>query len=88
MKTRRQWLEDELPGLIAQRDAVASQVPPGLAKEYQTLRTRRAGIAVAALVDGRCSRCRMTIPFLMVREIRGGALRTCDNCGRIVVEPV
>lgn len=80
-------LNRELPELIAERDAVAGRVPPALLKEYRTLRVRRAGIAVAALVDGRCSRCRMTIPYIMTREIRGGMLRTCDTCGRIVVEP-
>lgn len=80
-------LNRELPELTAERDAVAGHVPPALLKEYRTLRARRAGIAVAALVDGRCSRCRMTIPYIMAREIRSGMLRTCDTCGRIVVEP-
>ena len=77
----------ELPGLTSQRDAVAAEVPAALLREYRNIRARRGGIAVTALVDGKCSRCRMTIPYVMSREVRGGLLRTCDNCGRIVVEP-
>ena len=80
-------LEGQVPEIVASRDALAAEVPPALMKQYQILRVRRAGIAVAALVDGTCSRCRMSIPYVMTREIRSGLLRTCDNCGRIVVEP-
>jgi predicted nucleic acid-binding Zn-ribbon protein len=80
-------LAAELPVLCDERAGAAAKLPAGLVKQYEALRPRRAGTAVAALVDGKCGGCRMVIPYIMVRDIRSGLLRTCDTCGRIVVEP-
>lgn len=80
-------LSEELPLTGEQRSALAAGLPGALCREYEALRPRRAGTAVVALVDGKCGGCRMTIPYIMVRQIRSGELRTCDTCGRIVVEP-
>ncbi len=80
-------LDEELPRLAQQRASLAAGLPAVLLKEYETLRPRRGGTAVVALADGKCSGCRMAVPYVMARDIRAGALRTCDTCGRIVVEP-
>jgi hypothetical protein len=74
-----------LPGLREDRQVLVSSLPPVLVSTYEHLRPMRGGVAVVALRDGRCGGCRMAMPFLTVRDAKAGMLRTCDNCGRIVV---
>jgi predicted nucleic acid-binding Zn-ribbon protein len=79
-------LDARLPRMREERSLQASVLPAGLLSPYEALRTRRPGTAVvASIVDGKCTGCRVGLPFLTVREARSGALRTCDNCGRILV---
>jgi len=79
-------LEAELPELRAERAAVSARLPAGLLSPYEALRARRPGAVVVAVVeDGKCSGCRVGLPFLTVREARAGTFHTCDNCGRILV---
>jgi len=86
LAARIQGLSAKLPELEVQRAQLAAAVLPDLLRQYEALRTRRGGIAVVALADGKCSGCRMAVPFMTVRDVRQGALRTCDSCGRIIVE--
>lgn len=79
-------LETELPKMGAGRVEAAAALPPDLLSAYETLRSKRPGSTVVAVVeDGKCSGCRMTLPFITVREARAGTLHTCENCGRILV---
>jgi predicted nucleic acid-binding Zn-ribbon protein len=87
LAARQAELGSELPGLQARREAQASSMRPELLKQYETARARRGGTVVAAMVDGKCTGCRMAVPLLMVREIRAGSLRACESCRRILVEP-
>lgn len=80
-------IEAELPGLAGRREAQTAELAAGLYTQYETLKGRRGGVAVVALIDGRCEGCRVTMPFMTIREIRGGKVRTCETCGRILVEP-
>lgn len=79
-------LTREIPRLEERRQAVAAALPQPLLTAYEGLRSRRGVGVVAAIRDGKCEGCRMGLPFLTVREVRSGELRTCDNCGRILVE--
>lgn len=86
LASRLTQLNAELPSLHQQRETAAAGLPAALLRQYQTTCTRRGGIGVAAVVDGKCVVCRMAVPFMTLREIRQGQLKTCDSCARIVVE--
>lgn len=79
-------LDVQLPSLRQQRETAAVGLPAALLRQYETTCTRRGGIGVAAVVEGKCAVCRMAVPFMTLREIRQGELKTCDSCARIVVE--
>ena len=70
------------------RAAAAAQVPPDLAKLYEDLRSKLAGVGAAKLVNGRCSGCHLTLPATELDRIRReppDAVIRCDQCGRILV---
>lgn len=81
-------LTSGLPLLEARRKEIAAGLPPALHSAYEGLRSRRGVGVVAAVRDSKCEGCRVGLPFVKVREVRSGELRTCDNCGRILVEPL
>jgi len=80
-------LTAEIPQLETQRTQAAGTLAPALLTAYEGLRTRRGVGVVATVRDSKCEGCRVGLSFLTVREVRSGELRTCDNCGRILVEP-
>ncbi len=67
------------------RESVASELPAGLLRKYQTLFKRRGGLALAAAHNGACLGCNMQLPpqqynkLLQVSEIE-----TCPHCNRIL----
>ncbi len=80
-------LTASLPQLEARRSETSAGLPPALQSAYEGLRSRRGVGVVATVRDSKCEGCRVGLPFVKVREVRSGELRTCDNCGRILVEP-
>ncbi|GAB3698553.1 zinc ribbon domain-containing protein [Mariniluteicoccus flavus] len=102
---RRTVLEDEIRGLMKQRDAqvgeldgkiaeigaeraaVVGGLPDALVARYDKVATLR-GTGAAALVQRRCSGCRLDIDAAELRQIQAAApdeVVTCDECGRILV---
>ncbi|MDP2873581.1 MAG: C4-type zinc ribbon domain-containing protein [Bacillota bacterium] len=80
-------LTAETPQLETQRTETAGALAPALLTAYEGLRARRGVGVVATVRDSKCEGCRVGLSFITVREVRSGELRTCDNCGRILVEP-
>ena len=81
-------VDADIAGLEAQRQEVAARVPPSLLPQYERLRSRLGGVAVARLVGNRCDGCHLTLPATeldRIRHLPPGELVTCDQCGRILV---
>ena len=77
-------LEGEIAGLQQGREAAASRVRPEVLKKYSTIRLRR-GLAVVAVVGGRCTGCNMNIPPQLYNILqRGNSIEACPNCHRII----
>ncbi len=67
------------------RNGVASEIDATLRSRYEAVLSRRGGQAVAQVVGGSCTGCHMQIPPQAIIEIRrGGALRVCPSCQRIL----
>ncbi len=79
---------EEIAELEARRAELVPRIDPGLVREYESLRTRFDGVAVAALRDGRCAVCNVAVPHVQQPMIeRGVAVVKCESCRRILVIP-
>jgi uncharacterized protein len=83
-------VQAEVTSLTARRQEAAALAPAAMFPEYERLRARLGGVAVARLIGSRCDGCHLTLTALELDHIRhqpADALVTCDNCGRILVRP-
>jgi len=81
-------IEAELAGVSAERGPAAARVPASLLEEYERLRARLGGVAVAEVVNGRCTGCMLSLPASEVERLRHLApdeRATCEECGRLLV---
>lgn len=81
-------VDSELAELDARRGEVATKIPESLIGQYERLRSRLGGVAVARLAGNRCDGCHLTLPATeldRIRHLPPGELVTCDQCGRILV---
>jgi predicted nucleic acid-binding Zn-ribbon protein len=63
----------------------ASQIKGSVLKKYDTLRSRRNGLAVVKVVDGVCQGCYMALPpqkFNML--LKGDLMLDCPSCQRMI----
>ncbi len=68
------------------RTELASRLPSSLLEEYEQLRKRKRGVAVARLQEDVCGVCNMQVPVGLVGTVRyGDDLIYCPSCGRILV---
>ena len=81
-------VDAELTRLVAVRAEAAGSVAADLLANYDQLRARLGGVAVARLVGNHCDGCHLSLPAMeldRIRHLSAGELVTCDQCGRILV---
>lgn len=81
-------LATELAAVKAEREDAAAAVPDELWPEYDKLRARRGGVAIARLVGSTCQGCHLALPAVEVDRIRKLPLDEvvyCEECGRLLV---
>lgn len=86
-------IDRELEGLGEARRGHSTGLPEAILVTYEKLRKRErlVGRAVARIVDGGCSGCRMRLPVLEHNRMLAqseDALLLCVHCGRILVRSV
>ena len=80
-------LDDELAAVQSERDAAAAGVDAELLAEYERLRGRAGGIAIARLVGGSCGGCHLSLPAVEVDRIKKlppDEPAFCEECGRLL----
>jgi predicted nucleic acid-binding Zn-ribbon protein len=78
--------EKALAELHARRGQIVGEITPVILREYERLRKARRGIAVAEVVDGRCTACHIGVRPQFMQELRrGDKVMCCESCGRILV---
>jgi predicted nucleic acid-binding Zn-ribbon protein len=80
-------LDDELAAVQAERDVIAGAVEPDLLGEYEKLRPRAGGIAIARLVGGSCGGCHLSLSAMEVDRIKHlppDEPAYCEECGRLL----
>jgi predicted nucleic acid-binding Zn-ribbon protein len=82
-KTKRIALQ-----LRTNRSKLVEGIPARDVQLYEDLRKRRAGIAVAPIVNGQCSACNVKVPTGVASAAHSAtAPAYCTSCGRILVLP-
>jgi uncharacterized protein len=81
-------LAAELGEVRAEREAAAKSVPDELWDEYDELRSRLGGVAIARLAGTTCQGCHLALSAVEVDRIRKLSLDDavhCEECGRLLV---
>ncbi len=77
-------LVERLNQLIVQRKQHLARMSPEAARAYEDAARRAGPVAVAALQNGRCLGCQVSVPAYIIKAADEGQLVTCDNCTRIL----
>jgi predicted nucleic acid-binding Zn-ribbon protein len=80
-------IEGELATVRAERQAAAAALAPDLLAQYDQMRPKLGGIAIARLVAGHCQGCHLALSAVEVDRIRKLAPEepaTCEECGRLL----
>lgn len=80
-------IDAELSRVRSARAAAAGTAEPDLLAEYEQLRPRTGGIAIARLVNGHCGGCHLALSAVEVDRIKRlpeDELVHCEECGRLL----
>lgn len=78
-------LDDKIGVFTRDRETVAKEVRKDLLTRYNFLREKRAGVALAVVVDSVCSGCHMNIPPQLYNELlRDERTHCCPMCQRLI----
>jgi predicted nucleic acid-binding Zn-ribbon protein len=71
--------------LQAERASIASSVTPAAYQNYERVRKGRRGLAVAEVIDGRCTACHIALRPQYLQDLkRGEKILSCESCQRIL----
>jgi predicted nucleic acid-binding Zn-ribbon protein len=88
IEAQKNETSQELGGLQKEHDKIANTIPAELLKEYEFIFHKRENKAIAAINNGTCSGCFMSIPPQTVVDVRKGLkLHYCQYCSRILFFP-
>ncbi len=77
--------QEDLERLSAERQAVVASLDGSLLNQYEAMRKKRAGVAVARILNNACSACGTTLNASLIHSSRTSEQPTfCDGCGRIL----
>ena len=72
--------------LKRKREQLVAGMNETLRERYETMRKRKAGVAIAVVQNGICSACHVTLPTGVVNGLRSSpSLVLCPSCGRYLV---
>jgi predicted nucleic acid-binding Zn-ribbon protein len=76
----------QLEQVRAERAATAKQISPATLSNYERIRKKWNGIAIAEANNGRCSACQIVLRPQFFQDLRkGDQLMTCESCGRFLI---
>ena len=77
--------QKEIDSLKQERSAIVSGMTPKIASEYDRIRKGRAGVAIAEVIAGRCSKCNMQVRPQFLQELKqGDSIMVCESCKRML----
>ena len=77
--------QKEIESLTAERKGIMAAMTPKVASEYERIRKGRAGVAIAEVVQGRCSKCNIQLRPAFLQELKlGQSIMICESCKRML----
>jgi len=71
--------------LQTERASIAASVTPATYRNYERVRKGRRGLAVAEVIDGRCTACNIVLRLQYFQDLKHGeAILSCESCQRIL----
>ncbi|GEM_PF-1175157 len=81
-------LELKLAEVKSKQAEVREQLSSEAIRLYELAEKRYPLNFVAMLKKGTCTGCRISVPFMLVKEVKEGkGFYHCDNCGRLLINP-
>jgi uncharacterized protein len=80
-------IDAELARVRSEREALAATAEPELLAEYEQLRPRTGGVAIARLVNGHCGGCHLALSAVeldRIKRLPQDDLVHCEECGRLL----
>jgi predicted nucleic acid-binding Zn-ribbon protein len=75
----------QLTELRVERAAVSREMNPSALSTYERIRKLRRGVAVAEVIDGRCSQCHIVLRLQFLQDLKkGDQIMQCESCGRLL----
>ena len=81
-------LDRERAGVVARRDELVGGIDPAALQEYDEVRARLGGVAVARLEHGSCGACHMKLSAVendRILHLSPDEPVRCEDCGRFLV---
>ncbi|HYZ83753.1 MAG TPA: C4-type zinc ribbon domain-containing protein [Bryobacteraceae bacterium] len=70
---------------LAERSAIVKDLDPALVRDYERIRTRWKGVAIADATQGRCSACQISLRPQYFQDLKhADKVMYCESCGRII----
>jgi predicted nucleic acid-binding Zn-ribbon protein len=83
-RARTEADQKALADLEATKKSIVASMTPSVYKNYERIRSRR-GVAVAEVLDGRCSVCHIAVRPQYLQDLkRGEQVQVCESCQRIL----
>jgi uncharacterized protein len=71
--------------LQAERASIATDMSRSVYDRYERIRKARRGVAIAEVIDGRCSACNLALRLQFFQDLkRNEDVMICENCQRIL----
>lgn len=77
-------IDKKIKELEISRNSQAEKIDKDLLEEYEDLREKSQGIAIAELTDGVCQACHVELPAVEVDKMRPEEKNYCPFCGRML----
>ena len=84
LRKQKEALEESLKGTRSERDDLAAGIDASLLSQYDRIRLRKGGLAIAQIDDESCGACHMALPPQVVNETIGGKIKLCPSCSRLL----
>jgi hypothetical protein len=84
LEQEQRRLEKSLKGTRSERDQLAADVEVSLLTQYDRIRIKKGGLAMARVDDESCDACHIQLPPQVVNEVIGGAVKICPSCNRLL----
>ena len=83
----KEEFEKERLGLEEVKKGLTESLEEPLVNKYNQLQNQFNFKGIAKIDDGRCSGCKINIPILQLKSIKGGEnkLQSCEHCRRLLV---